>query len=36
MAGWWDGRYLPVPAAGATAGPLRWDLAPAGQVTRHG
>jgi penicillin amidase len=28
MAGWWDGHYLPVPAAGEPAGPVRWDLTP--------
>ena len=29
MADWWDGRYLPMPpAAGYTAGPVRWRLSP--------
>jgi penicillin amidase len=29
MAGWWNGRYLPMPpAAGGVAGPVRWNLAP--------
>jgi len=23
---WWDGRYLPVPAPGSQAGPIRWTL----------
>ncbi|HEY3878861.1 MAG TPA: penicillin acylase family protein [Trebonia sp.] len=23
---WWDGKYLPVPAPGTTAGPLTWNL----------
>jgi penicillin amidase len=36
MAGWWDGRYLPVPAAGATAGPVRWTLLPGGRGSGHG
>ena len=37
MAGWWDGRYLPMPApAGLPARAVRWDLAPAGQVARRG
>ena len=36
MAAWWNGRYLPVPAAGAAAGPVRWNLAPAGQGSGHG
>lgn len=36
MADWWNGRYLPVPAAGGTAGPVRWNLAPGGQLTGHG
>ncbi len=36
MADWWNGRYLPVPAAGGTAGPVRWNLAPGGQAVRHG
>jgi penicillin amidase len=31
MADWWDGRYLPEPAAGQAAGPVRWDLAPGGR-----
>ena len=26
---WWDGKYLPVPPAGAAAtGPIRWELSP--------
>jgi penicillin G amidase len=37
MADWWDGRYLPMPpAAGAAAGPTRWNLAPGGQGSGHG
>jgi hypothetical protein len=37
MAGWWDGRYLPLPPAGGfAAGPVRWNLAPGGPVTRRG
>jgi len=37
MADWWDGRYLPMPpAAGAAAGPIRWNLAPGGQGSGHG
>jgi penicillin G amidase len=36
MADWWNGRYLPVPAAGSTAGPVRWNLAPGGRLTGHG
>jgi penicillin amidase len=23
---WWDGKYLPVPAPGSTAGPVTWNL----------
>jgi penicillin amidase len=26
VAGWWAGRYLPMPAAGRAAGPIRWEL----------
>jgi penicillin G amidase len=37
MAGWWDGRYLPMPpAAGEAAGAVRWNLAPGGQGSGHG
>jgi penicillin amidase len=29
MAGWWNGRYLPMPPAGGPAtGPVRWVLSP--------
>jgi penicillin amidase len=26
VADWWAGRYLPLPAAGQRAGPIRWEL----------
>ncbi len=28
VADWWAGKYLPMPAAGSTAGPVHWDLVP--------
>jgi penicillin amidase len=32
MAGWWNGRYLPMPPAGGyPAGPIRWALSPGGR-----
>jgi penicillin G amidase len=31
MAGWWNGRYLPMPPAGGySAGPVLWTLSPGG------
>ncbi|MGO9293653.1 MAG: penicillin acylase family protein [Streptosporangiaceae bacterium] len=28
ISDWWNGRYLPVPPAGRTSGPIRWELRP--------
>jgi penicillin amidase len=28
VADWWAGKYLPMPAAGSVAGPVRWELMP--------
>jgi penicillin amidase len=32
IADWWDGRYLPMPAAGRAGGGVRWSLKPAAGV----
>ncbi|HBW19060.1 MAG TPA: hypothetical protein DEH11_08620 [Actinobacteria bacterium] len=28
VSDWWNGQYLPMPAAGQMAGPIRWELQP--------
>jgi penicillin amidase len=32
IADWWNGRYLPMPAAGRAGGGVRWWLEPAAGV----